>query len=523
MDMKITVATPREEVLCHRKRVQPVIDLMGGQDAMIAAGERYIRRRRDEAKEKWEDRVHGATLLNAYERTLAYLSGQVFSKDVALGDEGKAVDPVWSEWADNVDGQGNNLTVFAKRAFAHGLNEGYVLILTDSAAVETRDTPSGRQYLDADGVWQPLTAAAADILGLRPRLIEVRAESVLGWRYEITGSRTRLVLLRLLESYKEEGEWDAGDVDRQQVRVLRPGSWEVWRKAREDDESTWEIHSAGTLPGTEIPVALFRPGKPMGEMAAAPALESLAKKNIEHWQKQADHNNLMSWVRYPGLFGSGFTPKGPDEDELRWGPGELTTDSNPDSKLTSIGQDAASVSASKEELKDIEAQMALFGLQMLMPRSGDVTATEKALSSAESDSTLAGWAGEFKDALEQALVFIAEFMGMDGGSAPDVEVNTEFHALAAFDDQTLTALITAATNGKLPVEVLWSEMRRRGIIAEEWTPEKIKESLRAQNLDGTFETAASTFLRVPAAGQGPNNVGSQASSGSSTDQQQNAV
>lgn len=503
---KITVATPRREVLAHAARVQTVTDLMGGQQAMRAAGERYLHRGKDEPKPKWEARVNGATLLNAYERTLAYLAGQVFSKDVALGDGDDAVDPVWEEWADNCDGQGNNLTVVAKRMFGHGLNDGYVLVLVDSAAIQTRMVEGKREYLGPDNTWLPLTAAAADILGLRPRLIEVRAENVLGWRFEITGSRTRLVMLRLLETYQVPGEWDAADETRQQVRVLRPGMWQVWRKPVEDKDA-WELFEEGALPGQEIPVSIFRPGKPLDEMTAAPALESLADKNVEHWQKTAAHNWLMRWVRSPGMYVAGAMP----EDEVPWGPDTLTKISDPAGKIVPVGVDAASVAASMAELKDIESQMALFGLQMLMPRTGDVTATEKALSSAESDSTLAGWAGEFKDCLEQAMVFVAEYMGMDGEAAPGVTVNTEFHALAAFDDQVLNAMLQATINGKLPVEVFWSELRRRGIIAEEWTTEKVKEALLSQNRDGAFESAAQAFLRVPAAGQGPNSGGSQAS------------
>lgn len=503
---KITVATPRQEVLRHMERIKTVTDLMGGQKAMRAAGERYLHKGKDEPKPKWEARVNGATLLNAYERTLAYLSGQVFSKDVSLDEYGKAVDPLWTEWADNCDGQGNNLTVIGKRAFGHGLNDGYVLILVDSAAVQTRETTAGREYLGPDNAWLPLTAAAADILGLRPRLIEVRAENVLGWRFDVTGGRTRLVMLRLLETYQVPGDWDAADETRQQVRVLRPGQWQVWRKHVEDKD-TWELFEEGALPGQEIPVAIFRPGKPLDDMTAAPALEALADKNVEHWQKTAAHNWLMRWVRSPGMYVAGAMP----EDEVPWGPDTLTKISDPAGKIVPVGVDAASVAASMAELKDIEAQMALFGLQMLMPRTGDVTATEKALSSAESDSTLAGWAGEFKDCLEQALVFVAEYMGMDGESAPGVSVNTEFHALAAFDDQTLNAMLQATINGKLPVEVFWSELRRRGIIAEEWTPDRIQESLRKQTLDGTFQAAAQAFLTTQSAGPAQSAAGSQAS------------
>lgn len=505
MKNEITVATPRAEVLEHRGRVQTVTDLMGGQAAMRAAGERYIGRSDGETKAKWQARVNGATLLNAYERTLAYLAGQVFAKDATLEDEDKA-DPAFAEFVENVDGQGNNLTVFAKRFFAHSVNDGYGLVLVDSAAIQTRETPAGRQYLGADDAWLPLTAADADMLGLRPRLIEVRAENVLGWRYEITGSRTRLVMLRLLESYQVPGQWDAEDETRQQVRVLMPGTWQVWRKPVEDKDQ-WDLYQDGTLPGQEIPVAIFRPGKSLGEMTCAPALESLADKNVEHWQKQADHNFLMQWVRAPGMYIAGAMA----EDAVEWGPGVLTKGSDPNSKLTPVGIDAPSVAASMAELEVIETQMALFGLQMLMPKTGNVTATEKALSAGESDSTLKGWAGEFKDAMEQALVFVAEFMGLPAEAAPGVEINTDFHALMGMDDATLNALNTACNNGNLPREVLWSEFRRCGVISDDWTPERIADVLLREARDGMFAGPTATLLANKAPGQAQSVAGSAAS------------
>lgn len=507
--MQSPVAVKRAEIIQHEHRVETVNDLMAGQKAMRAKKGRYVKQYADEDPKKWEHRVNNATLLNAYERTLAYLTGQVFSKDIKIKDAEKT-DPVFEAFMDNVDGQGNNMTVFGKRCFAHDINDGYGLILVDSSAVQTQETPTGRQYWNEETKsWLPLTAADAERLGLRPRLIEVRSTSVLGWRFETVGSRTRLAMLRIMECYKEEGEYDAQDVEREQIRVLRPGSWELWRKADENKDDSWFLHSSGSLPGEDIPVAVFRPGKFLSELTCAPALEALADKNVEHYQKQAQHNALMEWVRNPGMYSTGVQTM--EGESLPWGCGVLTEIPNENGKIVAIGVDAASVAASQAELKEIESQMALWGLQLLMPRTGDVTATEKALSSAESDSTLKGWAVEFEDALNQAMQFVAIFMGMPIESAPMLDVNTEFHAIVPFDDSTLVALVNACINGKLPVELLWSELRRRGIIDEEWDAEKIKDLLLQENRDATFAGPTARFLATTTPGQEPKAPGSPSS------------
>jgi len=501
-DSKTTVATPRPEVLAHQDRARVVKDLMGGQVAMRAAGDRYLARFVGEEIAKWEDRVNGATLFNGYEKTLAYLTGQVFSRDVALADDAT---PEFAALMENIDGEGNNVTAWAGPVFSGSVNDGFGLILADSESVPTRAKPNGtREYLagkDANGTetWEPLTARVEAALGLRPKLVYVPAENVLGWRYENQGGKKRLVLLRIKETYTEPGEWDADDKARVQVRVLRPGRYEVYRKSDEGKDD-WISEQSGALPGDEIPVAWFRPGKPMSEGTNCPALEALAWKNVEHWQKQAEHNMLMTWVRSPGMFAAGAR----EEDKVPWGPGVLTKISDPTGSVQAVGVDAASVAASRQELEDLKAEMALFGLQLLMPRTGDETATGRALSAAESDSTLKRWALDFKDALEQALVFAATFMG-GNVKAPSVFVNTEFRPAIMDDALALQGLSDDVKSGVISRETYLSEKKRRGIFADDFDIEQENERIAKEQRAGTFQAAATSAFagmeQPPEAGQ----------------------
>ncbi|GAB6036150.1 DUF4055 domain-containing protein [Fundidesulfovibrio butyratiphilus] len=480
LNTKKTVATARDEMTAYLPKLQVVKDLMGGQDDMRKAGKRYLVQFEQEPAGKWEARVAQATLLNAYERTLAYLCGQVFSKDLRLQGDGETEQEAslgeFAAMVENADGEGNSISVWSKRAFHRGLNDGFGAILVDAPAMVVRQGEMGREYLkgeDAVGneVWAPLTAATAEAEGLRPRLIYVSAESVLGWRYELVGGAKKLVMFRFLESYKEAGEWDSGDEEKPQVRVLTPGRWQVWRRVN-DEKDEWGLHSEGALPMRDLPVVFFRPGKPLSEVTCEPALRALADKNVEHWQKQAEHNQLMTWVRSPGMYAAGIA----EESDVPFGPGIMTKLSDPTGRIAAIGQDPSSVAASRQELEDLVRQMALFGLQLLMPRTGDVTATERSLSSAENDSTLKGWALEWKDALEQALVFAAVFMGSTV-KPPSVVVNTEYRPPMAGDDLALQILVDTYTKGLLSRKTLWAELVKRGILSDDFDPDAEAEAI----------------------------------------------
>lgn len=469
----VTVATPRAEVITYRSKLQVVQDLMGGQDAMREAGSRYIPQYVGEPEAKWKARVQGATLLNAYERTLAYLCGQVYSKDLRLqgegGNEKDAKLGAFTDLAENIDGEGNSISVWSKRGFHKAMNEGWGILLADSAAVKIRNVDGGgREYLagkDEAGEedWRTLNAATEPEAGLRPKLVYIRAENVIGWRFKMVGGAKKLVMLRIMEAEKVEGKWDAGDKEIPQVRVLTPGHWETHRQEG-DDKDNWVKVGEGDLPTpNDIPVAIVRLGKPLDdEMTCEPALRALADKNIEHWQKQAEHNQLMTWVRSPGMVATGV----PDDTNLPWGAGVLTKLSDPQGSIQAMGIDAPSVAASRQELEDLKRDMALFGMQLLMPRTGDVTATEKAINTGENDSTLKGWAMEWKDALEQALVWLAAFI-REKVKAPSVVINTEYRP--PLDNASVAnELSEARQRGDISRETWWEIQVKAGVLPDDF-------------------------------------------------------
>jgi hypothetical protein len=113
-------------------------------------------------------------------------------------------------------------------------------------------------------------------------------------------------------------------------------------------------------------------------------------------------------------------------------------------------------------LKDLEDQMEELGLQLTTRRVVNESATGAALAAAKETSTLAMMADSLKDALEQAMIWVAFYGGL-GDQPINVEVNKEF-GVTPMQANDVTALLTAVTTGNLSQTTFINELARRNFI-----------------------------------------------------------
>lgn len=427
--------------------------LLGGTTAMRAAGTRYLRKGEAEAQADYELRLHSTTLTDSYPRTLNFLTGQVFSKDVTLEDETAEIQAL----TDNIDNKGNNLSVFGAKAFRAGLHAGESFILVDFSKVKTMETEDGRMYFDEQAMaWKPRTLAAAQENGWRPYWVLIEAKSVIDVWTDIVNGVSVISQFRYYEpKVEEETPWTR-KAKTERIRVLRPGSWEVWEQVEgTDKKKTWIMVDSGTTGLDVIPVAAFIPGEPKSEYTALPALQGLADLCETHWQASSGHRHLMDWVRRPAFFGK-MLGMG-DGAPVAFGPNRLIESNSPEADLKSVGVDVGSVEASQGDLQRIESAMALYGLRLLMPRSGNTTATQHTLESAESDSALKRWAKAFKDTLERAFEFTAMWLSVDLPEAAGAKLNDEF--VRIFDADQTRVILEAVAAGIIPKEMAYDALK----------------------------------------------------------------
>ena len=471
------VSTPLPEYTAHQTRLALINVLMGGTAAMQEAGAKYLPQEPAESAQAWKIRLQRTVLFNAIKRTVQKLTGEVFSKDVDVGDD---IPESIKLWLEDVDLQGRNESRFSQEVFQTAIKDGVTHILVD--------------YPQADGV---ATLADEKAAAIRPYWIHIKADQVIGWRFEVINGKRVLSQVRITECQEvADGAYGMKEVNR--IRVLNRDSFEIWEEKTDDKgEVQWEMVHSGALTLGLIPLVTIMFGEQMSPMTACPPLEDLAYLNLAHWQSSSDQRNILHFARVPLLFGKGLTddqgrPPGAEGSNFEIGVNRLIHSTNPDADLKVVEHSGNCIQAGRDDLHDMEDQMAMFGLTLMLPKGVQTTATQSASDKSENDSALRGWAMVLKDCLELALSYMAQWakLGDKGGS---VTVNTDFRAFSGLDMQFLTQAMIA---GKIPMGLWLSEMQRRGVIAEDFDETEIMAMLENEARSGGFAGLAGSILRA---------------------------
>ena len=452
MTQSVAQRTPAAEALVKSAALGRV--LMGGTKAMRGAGQKHLPKFPAESHEAYEARLASSFLFNGFKKTVRDMTGRVFTKSVEI--EGDTL----KEEEQNIDMQGRDLSGFARDVFETALGGcGLSFIMVDAPPREG-----------------DVTKAQAQAASLRPYLVHVKVEEVLGWKTKTIGSRTFLSQWRAMETVEEEDPEDEfATVSVEQVRVLtlteNGVNVRLYRKSGNNAE--WTQTVTFDTQATEITVVPFYANR-TGFFAAEPPLEDLADKNVEHWQSASDQRNILHFARVPILFASGRD----DESPLTFSASAATTARDPNAKLEWVEHSGAAIGAGRDDLKDLEFQMQVLGLQLLV--AGTETATGASLDAAKETAPLAMMADNLKDSLEQALRWFTMYQGSE--NAVTVKVNKDF-GVSTLTAQELTVMLTAVNTGNMPRRVFVEEMKRRGFIAEDTDTDAYLDGLEGEAPD----------------------------------------
>lgn len=454
--MTHSVRKQSEEAAALNEHCALIKALLGGTKAMRAAGKTHLPQWPNEDDDSYNARLGVATLFPAYQRTIEILAAKPFSKSLTLSDE---VPKRIQKLTDDVDNMGRNLHSFLSEVGQRALGFGFSSILVDYPPT-----------LDEEG--KPLYVTKADELaaGVRPYFVEILADNILGWLPTNPTSAADLTQLRLLEIVSvPDGEFAEKKIE--QVRVLGKGTWAIWRKstavgAGKDD---WVQIAAGKTSTKNIPfVPVY--GNRLGFMQARPALLELAYMNVEHWQSKSDQQTITHIARVPILFAKML-----GDNAITVGAASAVKGEQPESDLKFVEHGGAAIEAGRLSILDLEDRMRQAGAELLVNKPGNKTEIATESDNEQGSCALAKVAENIEDAADQALQFMAEYIGeADGGS---ITLFKDFGA-KSLAEASAELLLKMGVAGKLSDETLHAEMQRRGIIGPDvtWDDEKSRMS-----------------------------------------------
>ena len=433
--------------------------LLGGTEAMREAGEAYAPMHPEETSDGYNERIQSAVLLNMVEQSLDTLAGKPFCEDINLNDD--VPDAIRETVLDDVDLQGNNFDVFARRWFREGMAKAFAHVLVDYPRPEPRE----------DG--RPRTAADDRADGLRPYWNLIKPEAVIFARASVTGGVEVLQHVRIWETYTEQDGF--AEVEKCRIRVLEPGLVQLWepQKAKGGKEPEWAMVDEWATGLNYIPLVTFYANRE-AFMVGKPPLLDLAHLNVTHWQSTSDQRHILTVSRFPILACSGAS--GEDGDPVVVGPNKVLYNPDPQGRFYYVEHTGSAIEAGDRDLKNLEEQMAGYGAEFLKSRPGSTTATARALDSAEASSDLSQMVGVFQDAVAQVLDITADWMRIASGGGT-VEINKDF-GLSEEDTAKLQAVEKARERRDISRKAYLSVLKLAGALPEDYDAEADWEEIQ---------------------------------------------
>ena len=436
---KIITSTSPGGVDSPFTRTRAVLDMMKSWEIMkaVTEGTEYLRENSEaflplEPREDYDAymaRVNRAVFSPFTQRLIRAATGLVLRKPISLTG-----DPYWTEmFKMDVDGCKSDLDEYARRVLMCSLTYGQSHILVDYPA------PSGAKSLAEE--------RAQD---RRPYWIEVDPLNLYGWRLDRESNYGNLVQARIGEkAVVPTGKF--GEKVYDQVRVIEPGKYQVFRKKDQIDEmydlndnsyagefdattvdEDFKLVESGEFSLGEIPLVTIYAGK-TDNLTSKPPLLDIAYLNLAHFQRQADLIHSLHVASQPMLVMEGY------DDQTK----DLAISVNyamatqPGNKVYYVEPASSAFDAQSAEIKELQMQMATLGISTLSQQKFVAeSADARRLDRVDTNSMLAMVSMELEQKLQKAFNLSAQYVGIE---PPEVKISRDFD-IERLIGQDITAL-----------------------------------------------------------------------------------
>jgi hypothetical protein len=394
-------------------------DVLAGEDAVKAAGDKYLPRLDSQSEEEYAAYKARASFFGATARTLEEYLDLVFRRAPVLA---LAAGNALQKFVTDCDLWGLDFLRYARRVVAEVLAVGRAgsLVLWDQSE--------------------------------RPAVSLWRAEDIINWKVERTDQTWALVELVLREAGR--------------VRVLKlvEGSCvqEVWKQSGEACEFQEHVTlRRDGVPLTFIPFVFHGPRNSRAEPDRPPLADIIAA-NLDHYRLDADYKHGLHFAALPTAWVSGFDKA----TALRIGSSAAWVSDVPGASAGFLEFSGAGLGHIERAMERVERRMALLGARMLeaQPAEGE--------SSLGQRGELCGL-GSVVASLNESLTRVLELAHwwIEGGErvddAPGVSftMNTDLSA-KALSGESLTAVVAAWRAGAISRETMLEVLKRGEVLPE---------------------------------------------------------
>lgn len=434
--------------------------LVDGITAMRLAGQTYLPKFPAEEKDAYEFRLKSTTMMtNIFADIIESLSSKPFEQAATLlGDD---VPQELMDFIDNVDGAGNNLTVFGSGVFYDSVKSGIDWIFVDFPPAD----PTVRNLADAKA------------RGARPYWTKVLGRNVREVKSEYINGKMVLTYIRIFEPGKPD---HVRVIERQPDGKI---TWALYVKTdtfNDEKQTAFVVESAGAMTIDEIPMVPFMTGRKDTGFKFDPPLRAAADLQEHLYRLESGFNYITTLTAYPMLTGNGVKPERDAAGNIKplaVGPSTvLYAPPNADGSVGSwryIEPASNSLQIMMNTIDKVISNLRELGRQPLTASSSNLTVVTTAFAAGKSKSSVKAWAHLLQDALENAMRITAKWMNVD--YTAKVFVYTEFDEFV--DGKDYDALAADRDRGDISQETYWEERKRRGLYSNEFTAERERERL----------------------------------------------
>lgn len=428
----------------------------GGTDALWAGDKTYLPKYPGENDPTYQARKKMSTIDGIVSGGVDGLCGATFHGDIDVTGVATEIQPL----LENIDNEGNSFNVFARRAFEESF-DGFSVIIVDQPKVDQSQVASleDKQRLGIRPYWRLYTAA-----------------NVWNWRYRVNPKTqakelSLLVLREITEEVKDV--YESEEVTRYRVYFFNEQGvvlMRLYRKTSDTGEGQF------VQEGSEIAFPYFSaiPAVTIGDLKDEPKLLVESRLEVLGYQKESSFN-IIEYLSIPVLWTKGWQPKNANDKLAIGASAHLILSDTPQSAAGYLSIDSGGHASLKETIANIKNTIkARLNFIVESANQQAKTATQANIENQDKQSRLIVWAEQFRDALELALSFTAEAMGMGKDKGGEIKLISEWNAN---DDPTEQTLVLTALEKKRDVlDIPIDELRKEYGYSEDQIKKFNKEN-----------------------------------------------